>query len=132
MGQVLTSWHDNNDDLQQMGIATLTLPQYLGSGHLLEATFENWEREFLQMGVYVVLTIGLRQKGSPESKKLTGEEEERPRYSQRSFRLVKQLPTTAYRHWRFWLGCCACRKTPDTGRLARAPTGGRGLLLPSF
>lgn len=75
VGQVLTGWHDNNDDLRQMGLAALSLKQYLGSGHLLEATFENWESEFLQMGVYVVLTIGLRQKGSPESKKLTGEED---------------------------------------------------------
>ncbi|MFD1874581.1 DUF6766 family protein [Hymenobacter bucti] len=70
VGQVLTGWHDNNADLHQMGLATLTLPEYLRSGHLLEATFENWESEFLQMGVYVVLTIWLRQKGSPESKKL--------------------------------------------------------------
>jgi hypothetical protein len=70
VGQVLTGWHDNNDDLRQMGLAALTLPDYLHSGHLLEATFENWESEFLQMGVYVVLTVWLRQKGSPESKKL--------------------------------------------------------------
>jgi hypothetical protein len=70
VGQVLTGWHDNNADLHQMGLAALTLAQYLHSGHLLEATFENWESEFLQMGVYVVLTIWLRQKGSPESKKL--------------------------------------------------------------
>ena len=75
VGQVLTGWHDNNDDLQQMGLAVLTLPQYLHSGHLLEATFENWESEFLQMGVYVVLTVWLRQKGSPESKKLEGTED---------------------------------------------------------
>jgi hypothetical protein len=75
VGQILTGWHDNNDDLQQMGLAQLTLGQYLHSGHLLEATFENWESEFLQMGVYVVLTIWLRQKGSPESKKLDGEED---------------------------------------------------------
>jgi hypothetical protein len=75
VGQVLTGWHDNNDDLQQMGLATLTLGQYLHSGHLLEATFENWESEFLQMGVYVVLTIWLRQKGSPESKKLDEQED---------------------------------------------------------
>lgn len=74
-GQVLTGWQDNNEDLQQMHLAPLTLRQYLHSGHLLEATFENWESEFLQMGMYVVLTIGLRQKGSPESKQLTGEEE---------------------------------------------------------
>lgn len=70
VGQILTGWHDNNDDLRQMGLAALTLGQYLHSGHLLEATFENWESEFLQMGVYVVLTVWLRQKGSPESKKL--------------------------------------------------------------
>lgn len=75
VGQVLTGWHDNNADLQQMQLAPLTLSQYLRSGHLLEATFENWESEFLQMGVYVVLTIGLRQRGSPESKQLAGEEE---------------------------------------------------------
>ena len=75
VGQVLTGWHDNNDDLRQMHYPALTLTQYLSSGHLLEATFENWESEFLQMGLYVVLTIGLRQKGSPESKKLVGDEE---------------------------------------------------------
>jgi hypothetical protein len=74
-GQVLTGWHDNNADLRQLQLAPLTLPQYLHSGHLLEATFENWESEFLQMGVYVVLTIGLRQRGSPESKQLSGEED---------------------------------------------------------
>jgi hypothetical protein len=38
--------------------------------------FENWESEFLQMGAYVLLTVFLRQKGSPESKKLEGDEEE--------------------------------------------------------
>ena len=48
--------------------------QYLGSGGFVEATFENWESEFLQMAAYVVFTIGLRQKGSAESKKLTGKE----------------------------------------------------------
>ena len=29
--------------------------------------FENWESEVLQMGGFVVLTVFLRQKGSPES-----------------------------------------------------------------
>lgn len=58
-----------------MGLAALKLGQYLHLGHLLEATFENWKSEFLQMGVYVVLTVWLRQKGSPESKKLDGPED---------------------------------------------------------
>jgi hypothetical protein len=74
-GQFVTGWHDYNDELQEMGIAELTAGQYFQSGHFLEATFENWESEFLQMGLYVVLTIWLRQKGSSESKKLYEEEE---------------------------------------------------------
>lgn len=75
IGQAVTGWHDYNDELEEMSLATLSFGQYLGSGHFLEATFENWESEFLQMGMYVLLTIGLRQKGSSESKKLYEEEE---------------------------------------------------------
>jgi hypothetical protein len=37
--------------------------EYLTSGAFVEATFENWESEFLQMAVYVVLTALLIQKG---------------------------------------------------------------------
>ncbi len=44
------------------------LAAYLSSGHFIEATAENWESEFLQMAAYVLLTIGLYQKGSSESK----------------------------------------------------------------
>jgi len=75
LGQTFTGWHDYNDELQQMQLRELSLDQYLGSGHFIEATFENWESEFLQMGLYVLLTVWLRQKGSSESKKLYGEEE---------------------------------------------------------
>jgi hypothetical protein len=32
--------------------------------------FENWESEFLQMSAYVIFTVYLRQKGSPESRPL--------------------------------------------------------------
>lgn len=74
-GQFLTGWHDNNDELQSMGLAQLSAGQYFQSGHFLEATFENWESEFLQMGLYVLLTVWLRQRGSSESKKLYEEEE---------------------------------------------------------
>jgi hypothetical protein len=38
--------------------------------------FENWESEFLQMGLYVWLSAYLVQKGSPESRKLGGEGED--------------------------------------------------------
>jgi hypothetical protein len=74
VGQALTGWHDYNGELEQMKLLPLSLGQYLRSGHFLEATFENWESEFLQMGLFVLLTIWLRQKGSSESKKLYEEE----------------------------------------------------------
>lgn len=41
---------------------------YLRTGDFVEAMFENWESEFLQMGMYVVLTAFLVQRGSSESK----------------------------------------------------------------
>ena len=74
-GQFLTGWYDYNDELKDMGLAQLSAGQYYHSGHFLEATFENWEREFLQMALYVLLTVWLRQRGSSESKKLYEEEE---------------------------------------------------------
>jgi hypothetical protein len=57
-----------NDERRQHGERALALSDYLRSGHFWEATAENWESEFLQMAAYVLLTVGLYQKGSSESK----------------------------------------------------------------
>lgn len=57
------------------GVPTVSMPSYLNTGHFIQATFKNWEREFLQMALFVMLTIFLRQKGSSESKGIDGEEE---------------------------------------------------------
>jgi hypothetical protein len=73
-GQFYTGWKDHNEDLQEHHQPELKALQYVTSGHFVSATFENWESEFLQMSIYVLLTISLRQKGSAESKKLKGEE----------------------------------------------------------
>ncbi len=69
-GQVWTGLRAFNDERADQGAAPVTLARYLHSGHFLSATFENWESEFLQMGMYVLLTVGLRQRGSAESRKL--------------------------------------------------------------
>ena len=42
--------------------------EYLSSGHFFSATFENWESEFLQMLLFLVVSMFLFQKGSSESK----------------------------------------------------------------
>lgn len=68
VGQIITGFMEYNDSQQQHNEAQITLPEYMISGHFVEALFENWESEFLQMGSYVVLTVFLFQKGSSESK----------------------------------------------------------------
>jgi hypothetical protein len=73
-GQIVVGLRVSNDDRMAHGQAAQALAEYLGSGHFIEAVFENWESEFLQMGAFVLLTVKLRQKGSPESKKLEGRE----------------------------------------------------------
>jgi hypothetical protein len=75
VGQMLTGFVDHNGERREHGQPTIGAASYVRSGHFIEATFENWESEFLQMAAFVVLTVMLRQKGSPESKKLVGEEE---------------------------------------------------------
>ena len=74
-GQVFTGLHQYNDFLTDHHQHTLSLLSYFKTGHFLEATFENWESEFLQMGLFVWFTVFLRQKGSSESKQLSGKEE---------------------------------------------------------
>jgi len=73
--QALTGWKQHNSDLTEEHVAPIGLPAYLTSGHFISATFENFESEFLQMALYVLLTVGLRQIGSAESKKLDEPEE---------------------------------------------------------
>jgi hypothetical protein len=70
MGQIITGRHEYNQDQQEHGQSSVGYVEYLKSGHFIEAVFENWESEFLQMGAYVVLTVFLYQKGSSESKKI--------------------------------------------------------------
>jgi hypothetical protein len=73
LGQAFTGYHELIKEINEKEPAfTLTFSQYLSSGHFFQATFENWESEFLQMALFVILTISLKQKGSSESKKLEG------------------------------------------------------------
>ena len=75
VGQTVTGWFAYNQEQQEHGQETLGLVAYLGTGHFIEATAENWESEFLQMGMFVLLTVWFRQKGSAESKKPYGEQD---------------------------------------------------------
>jgi hypothetical protein len=74
-GQSFVGYRKYNNDQRSHGQPTLSYPGYLTSPEFLEATMENWESEFLQMAVYVVLTAILFQKGSAESKDPEKQEE---------------------------------------------------------
>ena len=68
LGQAITGLKQHNEEMLEEGGQQLHMGQYLRSGHFLQATFENWESEFLQMALFVILTMFLYQKGSSESK----------------------------------------------------------------
>jgi hypothetical protein len=74
-GQVSTGLQEYNGERTEFDQPSVNLQQYLLSGHFYQTTFENWESEFLQMAMYVLLTVWLRQKGSSESKDLDKKEE---------------------------------------------------------
>ncbi|MFH7019198.1 DUF6766 family protein [Flavobacterium sp. FlaQc-47] len=74
-GQVIFGFEEHNKELIDEGASAISFFPYLTSGHFVESTFENWESEFLQMALFVLLTIFLQQKGSSESKDFDKEEE---------------------------------------------------------
>ncbi|QSW88740.1 hypothetical protein J0383_21185 [Flavobacterium endoglycinae] len=75
LGQIIFGFEEHNKELIDEGANAINFASYLLSGHFYQSTFENWESEFLQMTLYVVLTIFLKQKGSSESKKINETED---------------------------------------------------------
>ncbi|MBT2534072.1 hypothetical protein J7E83_18465 [Arthrobacter sp. ISL-48] len=67
-GMILSGAAAYSEDQAAHGQPEVSVLEYLTTGNFVEATFENWESEFLQMAMYVVLTVFLFQKGSSESK----------------------------------------------------------------
>jgi hypothetical protein len=50
------------------GGQSLSAWQYMGTAQFWFESLQNWQSEFFSIGVMVVLSIFLRQRGSPESK----------------------------------------------------------------
>jgi Domain of unknown function (DUF6766) len=79
LGQILFGLAEYNEERIEYGKPPSGLLDYLGTGHFLEAAAENWESEFLQMGLYVFLTTFLFQRGSAESRNPEAPLEEPPK-----------------------------------------------------
>ena len=74
-GQAFMGLQQYNEFLVEHSHNTVNVFQYLRTGHFIQATFENWESEFFQMGLFIWFTVFLKQKGSSESKKIGVKEE---------------------------------------------------------
>lgn len=57
-----------SEEQQLHGSPPVSVSQYLGTSRFWFEALQNWQSEFLAIGSMVVLSIFLRQKGSPESK----------------------------------------------------------------
>jgi hypothetical protein len=68
LAQSLNNWRHFNEEQAQHGQGPISWPRYLLNADFWERTLQNWQSEFLAVGVMVVFTIYLRQRGSPESK----------------------------------------------------------------
>jgi uncharacterized protein DUF6766 len=93
-GQAVSGWQDYNDQQDEHHQAQIGFMQYLGTGAFGESVFENWESEFLQMALYVVLTAFLFQRGSAESKDPDKKEEVDEKPTSKADRSDVPLPVT--------------------------------------
>jgi hypothetical protein len=68
VGHALGGAAEQNEELAAHGEQPVSTLEFATSSDFWFQSFQNWQSEFLAVGSIVVLTIFLRQKGSPESK----------------------------------------------------------------
>lgn len=62
------SLKDHNAEQVRLGKPLESFSQYITSSRLWFESFQNWQSEFLSIFAIIILSIYLRQKGSPQSK----------------------------------------------------------------
>jgi hypothetical protein len=68
--QAVAGHADFNEDQDRHGDPRISFGRYLVSSEFGTAVMENWQSEYLQFTLFVLLTVWLLQRGSPESKEL--------------------------------------------------------------
>jgi hypothetical protein len=68
VGQAFAGWHAFNADQVADNLGRVGLGAYLTSASFAADVAENWQSEYLQFLLYILGTVWLVQKGSPESK----------------------------------------------------------------
>ena len=70
VGQAIAGHADFNDNAVSHGDPTISLGRYVVSSDFGAAVMENWQSEYLQFTLFILLTVWLLQRSSPESKEL--------------------------------------------------------------
>jgi uncharacterized protein DUF6766 len=70
VGQAFAGHADFNEDQVRHGNPEISLGRYVVSSAYGAAVMENWQSEYLQFTLFILLTVWLLQRGSPESKEL--------------------------------------------------------------
>jgi hypothetical protein len=68
--QAVAGHADFNEDQLRHGDPTMSLGRYVASSEFATAVLENWQSEYLQFTLFILVTVWLIQRGSPESKEL--------------------------------------------------------------
>jgi hypothetical protein len=68
--QAIAGHADFNEDQDRHGDPHMSLGRYVVSSHFGTALLENWQSEYLQFTLFILMTVWLLQRGSPESKEL--------------------------------------------------------------
>jgi hypothetical protein len=66
--QSVTNWRSFNHEQIDHDAATIGWLDYWGNPDFWNKSLQNWQSEFLAIGVMAVFSVYLRQRGSPESK----------------------------------------------------------------
>ena len=70
IGQAFAGVADLNEHATTAGLPTYGLAEYITSSRFVVDVAENWQSEYLQFLLFIVLTVWLLERGSPESKQL--------------------------------------------------------------
>ena len=69
-GQAVAGHADFNEDQLRHNDPTMSFGRYVVSSEFGVAVLENWQSEYLQFTLFIMTTVWLLQRGSPESKEL--------------------------------------------------------------
>jgi|SRR5215212_527338 len=66
--QSIAGWHSYNAEQIEHHEQLVSWGRYVSSSSFAVAVLENWQSEYLQFTLFILLTVWLLQRGSPESK----------------------------------------------------------------